>query len=84
MSLDTRCLSSGSLEQANTKISQPLMRRSSAAQYCNVSVRFLENAAFSGHGPKFVKLSNRLVLYRQADLDDWLTSRTVSSTSEVA
>jgi predicted DNA-binding transcriptional regulator AlpA len=60
-----------------------LMRRKKAAEYINTSERFLENAALKGTGPRFIRLSRRMVLYREEDLDDWLAQHTISSTSEV-
>ena len=58
------------------------LRRHAAAAYCGVSNRFLENVALRGTGPKFIRLSRRLVVYDQDDLDQWLAQRAVASTSE--
>ncbi len=60
------------------------LRRHAAADYCGVSNRFLENEALRGTGPKFIRLSRRLVVYDQDDLDQWLAQRAVTSTSEGA
>ena len=61
-----------------------ILRRHGAAAYCGVSNRFLENEALRGTGPKFIRLSRRLVVYDQDDLDHWLAQRAVMSTSERA
>ena len=58
------------------------LRRHAAAEYCGVSNRFLENEALRGTGPKFIRLSRRLVVYDEDALDDWLAMRAVTSTSE--
>ena len=60
----------------------PLLRREAAAAYLGVSPRFLERRAAAGDGPQFVRLSSRLVAYRQSALDKWLEQRAVASTSE--
>lgn len=46
--------------------------------------RWLEKAACRGDGPPMVKLNAKAVRYRRADLEQWLDSRTVRSTSEWA
>ena len=61
-----------------------LMKRSAAAELLGCSVRFLENAALRGDGPRFIKVSPRLVLYRLSDLQAWLETRVRVSTSEAA
>jgi excisionase family DNA binding protein len=52
-----------------------------AADYMRCSPRTLERMRCSGITPKFVKIGKR-VLYRQSDLDEWIASRVVASTSE--
>lgn len=44
--------------------------------------RWLELAALRGDGPPMVRLSARMVRYRRSDVEAWLASRTVRSTSE--
>lgn len=41
----------------------------------------LEKKRITGDGPKFLKLG-RSVRYREEDLEEWLSARVVSSTSE--
>jgi hypothetical protein len=57
------------------------MRRQAAATYLGTSVGFLEKAAVRGDGPPFTRLSARLVVYDERDLDAWMDIRRVGSTS---
>lgn len=52
-----------------------------AAEYTRLSVPTLERKRLVGDGPPFVK-AGKSVIYRRSDLDDWLSSRLVRSTSE--
>ena len=58
-----------------------LLTQREAALALRLSERTLERSRVSGDGPKFVKAGRR-VLYRQSDLDEWIASRVVHSTSE--
>jgi predicted DNA-binding transcriptional regulator AlpA len=58
-----------------------LLTAAEAAQSLRLSERSLERLRCSGFGPKFVKLKHR-VLYQQSDLEEWIASRVVASTSE--
>ncbi len=60
---------------------QLLSRVEVAAQY-GLSRRWLELAACRGDGPPMVRISRRMVRYRRCDLEKWLASREVSSTSQ--
>ena len=56
-----------------------------AAKYLGISCPTLERFRVTGAGPAFAKLSpgrRGPVRYRKADLDSWLVSRLVSSTSQ--
>ncbi|RVU03816.1 DNA-binding protein [Novosphingobium umbonatum] len=56
-----------------------------AAEYLAISCPTLERLRLTGNGPQFAKLTpgNRgPVRYRRADLDAWIASRLVRSTSE--
>ena len=58
-----------------------------AAEYLRLSCPTLERLRLTGNGPAFAKLTpgpRGSVRYRRADLDAWLASRLVRSTSEVA
>jgi hypothetical protein len=59
------------------------MRPRVAANYLGLSKAFLDQSRVGGTGPKFARISRTCVLYRKADLDDWLTSHLAVSTSEV-
>ena len=52
-----------------------------AAAYLRLSKPTLERFRTLGDGPRFLKL-NSYVRYRKVDLDEWLESRLVRSTSE--
>jgi excisionase family DNA binding protein len=52
-----------------------------AAKRLGLSKPHLDRLRITGGGPKFVKLGRRVV-YRVADLDDWLEANLRSSTSE--
>lgn len=54
-----------------------------AADYLGLKKSTLEALRVRGNGPKYAKLGNR-VRYRRVDLDSWLESKLVSSTSEAA
>ena len=55
-----------------------------AATYVGLGRSTLEKMRCTGDGPKFVKLGQRRVGYRQHDLDEWLDTRPqCRSTSEV-
>lgn len=52
-----------------------------AADYVRLGKPTLERFRISGDGPLFCKLGGA-VRYRRADLDEWLQSRLVRSTSD--
>ena len=58
-----------------------------AAEYLKLSTPTLERFRLSGGGPTFAKLTpgpRGSVRYRRADLDAWMASRLVRSTSETS
>jgi predicted DNA-binding transcriptional regulator AlpA len=57
-----------------------LTQREAAGLLC-LSERTLERLRVSGAGPRYVK-AGRLVRYREGDLEAWINSRVVASTSE--
>ncbi|GER07968.1 hypothetical protein GCM10007972_15730 [Iodidimonas muriae] len=61
-----------------------LINEYEAADYIRHSVRALRNWRVRGGGPRFVKISGRSIRYRRLDLDQWIESKLVASTSEVA
>jgi predicted DNA-binding transcriptional regulator AlpA len=54
------------------------------AAWLGVSVQFLEIGRTRGYGPRFVRVTKRLVRYRVGDVLDWLKARTHACTSEYA
>ena len=59
-----------------------LLTQREAAIVLRLSERTLERLRVQGgNAPKFAKLG-RSIRYRQCDLDEWITSRVVRSTSE--
>jgi excisionase family DNA binding protein len=59
-----------------------VMNTIEAAAYVRLGKPTLERFRVTGEGPRFAKLGGA-VRYRRADLDDWLASRLIRSTSEV-
>jgi excisionase family DNA binding protein len=53
-----------------------------AARYVRLGKPTLERFRLTGEGPKFCKLGGA-VRYRRLDLDRWLDSRLIRSTSEL-
>ena len=60
----------------------PLLTQREAALRLTLSTRSLERMRCTGGGPKFVRLSRGRIAYREADLEEWIAKRVVSSTSE--
>jgi len=70
-----------SLEKTHTQ-SDPaaLLRPSEAADLIGVKTRALEAWRYRGFGPRWVKVSPRVVRYRRADLIEWAESLVRTST----
>jgi len=62
---------------------QPLLTQDEAADLLKLSVRTLERLRTTSGGPKFLKIMHS-VRYRQSDVEAWIASRVVGSTSEAA
>jgi len=60
---------------------QSLLTEQQAADYLEVSPRYLQYKRSVGGGPNFVKLSHRCVRYTQDSLDNHVESKVVDSTS---
>jgi excisionase family DNA binding protein len=58
-----------------------LLTQSETAKLLRLSERTLERLRVSGGGPAFVK-AGRAVRYREIDLEEWVSARVVSSTSQ--
>ena len=57
------------------------MNVTNASAYVGVSPKTLAVMRCTGNGPAFCKLG-KAVFYRRDDLDSWITSRRVTSTTE--
>ena len=62
----------------------PALNSEQAARYTGLSPKTLEKMRSHGRGPRFVRISRNAVRYLKPDLDVWLSSLTVSSTSRSA
>jgi predicted DNA-binding transcriptional regulator AlpA len=60
---------------------QSLLTQKQCAEMLVLSERTLERLRQSGLGPRFLRIRHS-VRYRPADVEAWLASRTVGSTSE--
>lgn len=58
-----------------------MLNTEDAARQTGLAVSTLEKLRLTGNGPRFVKLG-RAVRYRPEDIESWIASRIVSSTSE--
>jgi predicted DNA-binding transcriptional regulator AlpA len=59
-----------------------LLTTRKVATRLRLSTRTLERLRCAGTGPKFVPVGNRSIRYRQQDLDTYVATRVVASTSE--
>jgi predicted DNA-binding transcriptional regulator AlpA len=62
---------------------QPLLTQKQCAEMLGLSERTLERLRTMGTGPKFIRIGHS-IRYRPEDVQSWLASRIVSSTSEAA
>jgi hypothetical protein len=62
---------------------QPLLTQDEVAELLKLSVRTVERLRTSGRGPKFRRILHS-IRYRPEDVQSWLASGIVSSTSEAA
>lgn|GEM_PF-870729 len=61
-----------------------LLTSEELAEWIDTSTQFVEVSRRKGHGPRYVRLSARVVRYRRADIIEWLRSRMHKRTSEYA
>jgi predicted DNA-binding transcriptional regulator AlpA len=59
-----------------------LITQREVARRLTLSVRSLERWRVSGTGPRYVRLSRGRIAYRIEDVDAWVASKVVRSTSE--
>ncbi len=55
-----------------------------AAAYLKLGKPTLDRYRVLGGGPRYAKISGGAVRYRKVDLDTWLESKLINSTSEAA
>lgn len=67
----------------NQEAHMEIMDVEEAAEYVRLGASTLNRFRTSGGGPRYAKLG-KSVRYRKTDLDAWLASRIIASTSEVA
>jgi hypothetical protein len=60
----------------------PLLSTKQAAAYLCVSASFLEKDRWRGARIPFIRIAHRSIRYRQADLDNYIDSQVMLSTSE--
>ena len=60
---------------------QTLLDQREAAAVLRLSERTLERLRLTGDGPQFVKATRR-VMYREGDLEAWIASKLMTSTSQ--
>jgi len=65
-----------------TTMNDQILSRKALAEHLSVSDEALAQMATRGTGPKYVKISGRLVRYRMADVEAWLESNLVSSSRD--
>lgn len=67
----------------NSELTSPrdLMDERVLSDMLGVSVRTVQAWRVKGGGPTFIKINNRLVRYRQSEVEEWLTSLTAANTS---
>lgn len=71
----------------DSNLLQPLLKEHEVAELLSVSVRTLQEWRQTGHGPPFLKLSQRkrgVVRYDPADVRAYVLKRRVRSTAEAA
>lgn len=76
-----RALASDSATMQETPQSGKWLTAREAADYCNLGFSTLAKLRLTGGGPAFSKVGTK-VLYNRKDLDAWLDSKRVRSTSQ--
>ena len=54
------------------------------ADWLGVSTQWVEIGRTNNYGPRFTRISDRVIRYRRADVVSWLRTRTHASTAEYA
>lgn len=61
-----------------------LLTSEAVAKWIGTSQQFVELGRLKGYGPRYTRLSARVIRYRRCDVIKWLESRTFSNTAEYA
>jgi predicted DNA-binding transcriptional regulator AlpA len=67
---------------AETQTPRPLLTAPQAAERLGVPPSVLERWRGSGEGPAYIKLSGKVVRYRQEDLDEFVVAHRRQSTAQ--
>lgn len=59
-----------------------LLTSKQVAQYLSITVPGLAKLRQQQRGPRYLRLTNRLIRYRLADVDAYLTARTIEQTEQ--
>jgi len=60
----------------------PVITEAEAAQFLTISLPHLRKLRRAGRGPKWIRLAERRIGYRQADLEAWLDERQRAAEAE--
>jgi hypothetical protein len=63
-------------------MSDELLNEIQAAELCGLHDEYFRNLRRSGHGPPYVKPSERVILYRKGNLEAWIASWPTKPTTE--
>jgi predicted DNA-binding transcriptional regulator AlpA len=58
-----------------------ILNEKDVANWLGTSCNTIQRLRSRGDGPRYIRLSHRRVAYRSADIEEWLSARTVSSSS---
>jgi predicted DNA-binding transcriptional regulator AlpA len=67
---------------ANSGTDDELLTTRATADWLGISCEWLEIGRSKNYGPKFTRLSSRVIRYRRGDVLDWLKARAFASTAE--
>ena len=70
------------MEKKRIALQNSVLSTNQVAELTQLSIPMLQRMRSDGTGPPFVKLGSRRVGYRKSDVEAWLASRVVRSTSE--
>ncbi len=69
-------------EPAKERTETVLMNTDQFAEYVGIKPNTAYHWRARGVGPKYIKPTERTLLYRRDDVDEWLASRELTSTSD--